>query len=217
MSYINNRHVFFALALVLLFFSLISLIFVYYSANNLFSQISGRVSTGEVNLTVETLSEVNFTTQSVSWGSGRVDSNKNSASLTTSNYTGIANVTGGNWTLVTAGGMKIENLGSSNVTINLTVSLNASNFIGGTNPVFEWNLSSFESGSCLNSSANGEGGLQVNRYYDANTTPIGRIGCSVFPYESTKDSLRLEFNLTIPEDSSRGSLGNIITVIVSSI
>lgn len=139
--------------------------------------------------------------------------------MTTSNHTGIANVTGGNWTLGASGGMRIENLGNSNVSINFTVSRNASEFIGGNNPVFQWNLTSLEANSCLNISRTngGVGGLQVNSYYDANTTPVGRIGCTVFSSESTKDTLRLDFNLTIPENSLTGSLGNVITAVVSSI
>ncbi len=209
----------FGLAILLLVISLFSLGFVYLSVSNLFSQISGRVTTGETNLTVETLNEVNFTTRAISWGSGRVNQDVTAASLTTSNHSGIANVTGGNWTLTTTGGMRIENLGNSNVTINFTVSKNVSEFIGGSNAVFQWNLTSLEANSCLNVSRTngGVGGLQVNSYYDANSTPVGRIGCTVFPAEATKDTLRLDFNLTIPENSITGALGNIITAVVTSI
>ncbi|MGV8142815.1 MAG: hypothetical protein ACP5NS_04250 [Candidatus Pacearchaeota archaeon] len=217
---LSNGHKFlFVLAILILIISIFSLGLIYLSANTLFSQISGRVTTGETNLTVETLNEVNFTTRAISWGSGRVNQDVTAASLTTSNHSGIANVTGGNWTLTTTGGMRIENLGNSNVTINFTVSKNVSEFIGGTNAVFQWNLTALEANSCLNVSRTngGVGGLQVNNYYDANSTPVGRIGCTVFPSEGAKDTLRLDFNLTIPENSLTGSLGNIITAVVTSI
>jgi hypothetical protein len=215
-------------AILSFIFSMVSLWTVWFSTRIFFSDISGRVSNGELNLTVEILNEVNFSVRAISWGSGRVDQEVTAASLTTSNFTGIPNVTGGNWTLddnpgiagfQSTGGMRIENIGNVNVTINFTVAYNASIWIGGTNPITEWNLSVLEANSCLNvSRANrGFGGLQINNYYEANTTPIGRIGCVVFLALGIQDTLRLDFNLTIPENSHTGVRGNIITAVVTSI
>ncbi len=208
------------IAVIALAVSLFSLGLIYLSANTLFSQISGRVTTGETNLTVNTQAEINFTTRAISWGSGRVNQDVTAASLTTSNHSGIANVTGGNWTLGATGGMRIENVGNSNVTINFTINSNASVWIAGTNPVSQWNLSNLEANSCLNST----GAVTANnapstlfQYLDANTTATGRIGCSIFPFEGARDTLRLDFNLTIPENSLTGALGNIITAVVSAI
>ena len=208
------------IAVIAVAVSLFSLGLIYLSANTLFSQISGRVTTGETNLTVNTQAEINFTTRAISWGSGRVNQDVSAASLTTSNHTGIPNVTGGNWTLGATGGMRIENVGNSNVTINFTVAYNASVWIAGTNPISQWNLSNLEANSCLNSSgvvsANSVP-YQVFQYLDANTTATGRLGCSIFPFESARDTLRLDFNLTIPENSLTGALGNVITAVVSAI
>ena len=174
------------------------------------------------------MNEVNFSTRAISYGSGRVDSDKTVASLTTSNFTGIPNVTGGNWTLddsptagfQSTGGMRIENVGNSNVTINFTVTFNASIWIGGTNPITEWNLSVLEANSCLNQSGTVGANNVPNmlfEYYEANTTPIGRLGCTVFPFEAARDTLRLDFNITVPENSLTGARGNIITAVVTSV
>jgi hypothetical protein len=209
--------------------SLFSLGVVYLSVSNLFSEISGYVTTGETNLTVDTQAQINFSTRAISWGSGRVDQEVTAASLTTSNFTGIPNVTGGNWTLddnpgiagfQSTGGMRIENIGNVNVTINFTVAYNASIWIGGTNPITEWNLSVLEANSCLNVTATLNSNNVPNmlfEYYEANTTPVGRLGCSVFPFESARDTLRLDFNITVPENSLTGARGNVITAVASAI
>ncbi|MGV8142003.1 MAG: hypothetical protein ACP5NS_00005, partial [Candidatus Pacearchaeota archaeon] len=94
--------------------------------------------------------------------------------------------------------------------------------IAGTNPVSQWNLSTLEANSCLNSSGivAAGGAPQIPTLFqllDANTTATGRIGCSIFPYEGSRDTLRLDFNLTIPENSLTGALGNVITAVVSAI
>lgn len=53
---ISKGHKFlFILAISILIISIFSLGLIYLSVNSLFSQISGRVITGETNLTVETL------------------------------------------------------------------------------------------------------------------------------------------------------------------
>ncbi len=209
----NNFFIFFALALVLLLFSTVSFIFVYLSANTFFSQISGRVTNGETNLTVETQANINFTTRAIGWGNGRVNQDANSASLTTF---AIGNVTGGNWTLTTAGGLRIENVGNSNLTLNLSVGKTATTFIGGTSPVYQWNLTNVEAGSCLNSSQQNMSD-RMNSWFTATSATSGNLWCDVFPYETGKDSVRIDFNLTIPENSLTGALGDIITATVTSL
>ncbi|MEK6847021.1 MAG: hypothetical protein AABY16_02545 [Nanoarchaeota archaeon] len=207
-------------AVIAIIASMFSLGLVYMSANSLLTKISGYVSSGETNLTVATQAEVNFTTRAIAWGSGRVTQDASAASLTTSNHSGIANVTGGNWTLTTTGGMRIENIGNVNVSLNLTISSNASSWIAGTNPVTEWNLTNLEANTCQNNAGSGTSG-HMNVFYDTNTTPasawIGGMGCAIFNFLSTKDSIRLDFNLTIPENSKSGALGEVITATVTAL
>ena len=213
---ISSAFVFFAVVAIVA--SIFSLGLVYMSANTLLTKISGYVSSGETNLTVVTQTEVNFSTRAISWGSGRVPQDGTAASLTTSNHSGIANVTGGNWTLVTTGGMRIENIGNVNVSINFTVGKNASSFIGGTNPVYEWNLSNLEANSCANA-AGSAASSRLNLLLQANTTNITQqnLGCSIFPFEAGKDTIRLDFNLTIPENSISGVLGDVVTATVTAL
>ena len=111
---VGSIFVFFAVIAIIA--SIFSLGLVYVSVNTFLTKISGYVTSGETNLTVATQAEVNFTTRAISWGSGRVTQEASAASLTTSNHSGIANVTGGKRTLTTAGGRKTENIGNANAT-----------------------------------------------------------------------------------------------------
>ena len=213
----KSDKIFFAVVAITFVVSLVAAGLVYYSVSNLFTKISGYVTTGEVNLTVETLAQINFTKDQVNFRSGRVNSDTTAASLiTTSRPTG--NVTGGNWTNQT--GLFVENIGNVNVTLNLTGTKTAAQFIGGTNPVFQWNVSTGDGGeasSCGNKSgkfgATGSalGGLNLNILHNVNTTVGDSMKCFVLRFENANDRIRIDFNLTVPQDSSSGALGDIIT------
>jgi hypothetical protein len=206
----NNLIVFVAVIAVLI--SLLAAGLTYLSISSLISQISGYVTTGEANLTVETLAIINFTTRNISWGSGKVHSDVSSASLTT--FGTLPNVTGGNFTLSTAGGLRVENIGNVNVSLNLTGGKTAAQFIGGTNPVYKWNITSSEAGSCVNKTGTGEGALNLNTFHNVNTTLADSLKCFTLRFESANDEIRIDFNLTIPDDSATGALGDVLTATV---
>src|SRR3989344_427159 len=187
----------------------ISLVFTIVSLKDLSSKISGFVANAEANLTIEQNIEVNFTTRAISWGAGKVTGSANAAALTT--Y-GTNNVTNGNWTLTTAGGLRLRNDGNTNVTLNLSVGKSAANFIGGTSPIYQWNVSDVESGSCVNSTGGRytpESGFNLSRHIPTSTATI-RI-CGNFTYVSGADDIRIDFNLTVPEDATAGAKGDVIT------
>lgn len=190
----------------LLVTSIISVGFFYISAKELIYSISGYVtSTGEVNLTIESDATVTFTTSQINWGSGRVNSGQNYAGLNTFETN---NVTNGNWTLQNSGGLRLQNNGNTNLTLNLSGTKTAAQMIGGTSPSYRWNISNVESGSCRNSTG-GTSNLPLNNFYNVNTTTA--LFCSFFHYENSQDSIRIDFNLTVPSDSFTGSIGDTIT------
>ena len=194
------------LAVVVVITSIFSIGLVYLSARSLFSAISGyATSTGEANLTVESTVVINFTTNTISWGSGRVDSGRSSAGLNTFETN---NVTGGNWTLTTGGGLRIQNLGNVNVTLNLSGTKSAATMIGGTSPGYKWNISNVETGSCRNVTGAVETPLLFN-FYDLNITSTEF--CRFFKFADSADTIRIDFNLTIPSDSLTGTLTDTIT------
>ncbi len=196
-------------AIIAVVFAVIAASLAFFSLNELSSRISAYVANAEANLTVEQNIEVNFTTRAISWGNGRVNPGSTSAALTTF---GTSNVTGGNWTLTTAGGLRLRNEGNINLTLNLSVGKSAANFIGGTSPVYQWNVSQVEAGSCVNSTGGTyipETGFNLSRFYATSTTTI-RV-CGNFTYVDASDELRIDFNLTIPEDATTGAKGDVIT------
>lgn len=199
-------------AVFVLIISILSVGVFYLSARTLFTTISGyATSTGEANLSVETAVIVNFTTSQINWGSGRINSGQASAGLNTLE---LNNVTNGNWTLQNAGGLRIQNLGNVNVTLNLSGTKTAAAMIAGTNPSYRWNISNVEINSCLNATS-GNVSLPLNDFYDVNTSSA--LFCNIFQYINSADTVRIDFNLTIPYDAKTGALGDTITATVLAV
>jgi hypothetical protein len=189
----------------------------YFFISDLSSKISGYVTTGEANLTVESLAIVNFTNANISWGSGRVYDSVTAASLTT--FETLPNVTGGNWSLnrnTDVFGLRIVNIGNVNVSLNLTGTKTAAALIGGTNPVYEWNVTEAEPGSCVNKTGVSQGAdLNLNTFHNVNTSSnTDAQKCYSLRFEAANDEVRIDFNLTIPQDSSTGALGDVITATI---
>ena len=109
--------------------------------------------------------------------------------------------------------MRLENLGNSNVSINLSATKTAAQMISGSNPSYKWNISNAESLSCLNNSGGTDttNGHALYNWYNPNTTTTEF--CRYFQAVGTADSIRIDFNLTIPSDSLTGSLGDTITAL----
>jgi hypothetical protein len=149
-------------------------------------------------------SEVDFTSSSVSWGSGYVTSEEDYAILDSEAGT----VVGGSWT-PTSNFFVLENIGEDNVTLNLKSSINADNFIGGTNPSFEWKVVDLVS-SCVN--------ISNTEFTDVNTTSEGARICDVFYNDDLIDEVRVYFRLTIPSNAIKREVQSAtITAIISAI
>ena len=205
----EHRSLFVVLTVAAVLMAVISFGVFYFSVNSLIVRLSGfATSVGEANVTVETVAAINFTTAHISWGSGRVNDGFTSAGL---NSYELGNVTNGNWTLVNRGGLRIENIGNVNVSLNLTATKTAAQMIGGTGPSYSWNVTSVETHSCRNATGGGavNHGLPLSLHYNPNTTTTEF--CRFFQFNDSQDSVRIDFNLTIPSDSLTGSLGDTIT------
>lgn len=187
------------IAVALLIIAILSTGVLYLSVSNLNSSITGYLgrTTGEVNLTIETTSAINFTTSTINFGSGRT--NSSAASLIT---LGSGTVVNGNWTAQS--GLILENIGNQNLSLNITADNAAATFLGGTNPVFNINVSNSEVGSCINVTGNGQ---NLNIFHPVNTSIGNAQYCDVFRFESANDQIRIDFNLTLPEDSLTGLRG----------
>jgi hypothetical protein len=196
-------------AVFVLIISIFSVGVFYLSARTLFNTISGyATSTGEANLTVETAVIINFTTAQINWGSGRVNAGASRAYLwTEGEQHEDGTVLNGNWTPQGVG-LRIENRGNVNVTLNLSGTKTAAQMIGGNGPGYRWKIDNIELNSCLNSSG-GTGALPLGAFYDVNITSTNF--CGIFQSLDSRDTIRIDFNLTIPSDSLTGARGDTIT------
>lgn len=180
---------------------------------------SGNVTSGKINLTVELGVIINFTTDVIDWGTGRVDAGANNATLDTSRSTSETKVANGNWTGSFGNrtkGLLLENIGNLNATLYIKTGKNATTFIGGNNPAYELNVTNNESSSCgQNESTTGNSSNALNftlgLYYTVNTTGDGARICDWFNFDDTKDQLRIHVFLRVPSDSLTGNLEDIIT------
>jgi len=164
---------------------------------------------GSANLTIQASVSINFTTKSINFGSGAVDTGSG-CSFATLNSNSSVNCGTGAWTSYTLGGLVLENIGGTNANLTLKSEKNSTNFIGGDNPRFDWEISESESGSC--SPNIGSGGVDVPTGYQPvpviDGVPINV--CSNFTAFGP-DELSINVWLEIPQSAVAGPKGTIIT------
>jgi len=175
----------------------------------------GSTDTAGVNLTISTLAEVNWTTDSINWGSGTVATGLGFCVLDTmqdslsANCTGFSPPDGG-------GSLVLENIGNKNLTLNISTSNNASDFIGDGatyNAVYKWNASNLEPSSCPGL-AIAEGAWQTASTVHTevcNTTGGG------FLAGDGSDTMIFDVSIEIPNDATPGEKLSTITATIVEI
>jgi hypothetical protein len=172
-------------------------------------------STGWVNLTVEESVAINFTRNTIDWGSGMVTTGQTYALLDTSNQS-AANVTNGNWT-GNHNGLVIENIGNKNVSLQLKAASDNTTMIGGTSggagSLLQWK---FSDNDTTTSCTWGDSGAQNNTWRNVNTSGNGNTVCDKFYFEDGRDQIKIDIFVKIPSDSIVGARGNTITATFSA-
>ncbi|MDP3881263.1 MAG: hypothetical protein Q8Q31_00080 [Nanoarchaeota archaeon] len=173
---------------------------------------AGNTTSGIINLSVEQGLVINFTTDIIDWGSGSVNTGALNATLDSSRNS-TQKVLNGNWSGSTnnrTNGLILQNIGNVNATIYLKTALNASSFLGGTSPLYQYNVTNNETGSCGQSNAT-DGNATLGLYYDVNTTGDGTKVCDWFNFDDLRDTLTIHVLLRVPSDSKTGNLQDTIT------
>lgn len=165
--------------------------------------VTGNSALGFVNLTIERVALVNFTIDNVDWGTGSVYYNASYATLTT-----LGEVIGGNWDSVGTGFI-IENIGNANLSLGFSSYKNATDFIGGENPTYEYMVSDVDEGACLSPA-----GFDKNNFYEF--PPAGTITTICDKFLSGQ-SIRFDLFLRIPYNSKVGNLSDIISVSIEGV
>jgi len=171
----------------------------YYSAISVVPKISAYASSsGTANLSVESLAVINFSDANINWGSGKVDIGKTHAYLDTRSGT----VTNGNWTPDT--GLVLDNIGNVNVSLALKVGKTAAQFLGGTSPAYKWLVrnADTEPGACVNVTA-------LDVFTD--TTTSDTTFCNPLQFYEGNNTIRIDINLSVPYDSHKGALSDVVT------
>jgi hypothetical protein len=150
--------------------------------------------TGLVNVTIVTSAALNFSTALFDFGSGTVN---DAGARLWSNGTNIS----GTWN-ITPGNLVLENVGNTDVSLNLSANKSAQQFIG-AGAEFRALVTENETGSC------GSPG-SFNTYEEITTTPV--VACGNFPSGGAMDSINISFELYIPSDAFGAKTVEIIAI-----
>lgn len=156
-----------------------------------------------VNVTIDSKAALNFTIDFLDFGNGTVDNGELGAYL----YTNGTSPIGGTWSTTLTHGLTLENIGNTNLTLEMYASTDADGFLGGSSPLFRYSVDENETDAC-------QGGIDLadgSTYRDLNTTNITL--CSVFPFDNGMDELDIDIMLYVPEDSFIGERTATITAI----
>ena len=200
-------------AVVAMLVSAFSLGFTYFSISNaksgLLTGYATSTSNATINITVASNIAINFTTNNINFGSGSLSPGTVYSVLDTAAGT----VVNGTWTPISTK-LVLENIGTANVSLNIMTGKNATYFINGTTPLYQYNVTNSEATSCSNLTGNGStmsSGFVLSTLNNVNTTSPGMLVCDKFGYADTADVIKIDFRLGIPYDSLNGSLGDVIT------
>jgi len=163
--------------------------------------ITGRATdVGIARVNISKFVAINFTDDIIDWGTGYVAEGADSCTLDTEGNVGATCV----GFTAQSNGFTIENIGNRRVVLQLKTGKDATEFINGTNPVYQYKVSEAEAGAC-------GGTLQPTTYTDVNVTDPGTTICDNFLFQNSKDSLDIDVKIVIPSDSNVGLLTDTFT------
>jgi hypothetical protein len=166
-------------------------------------------STGVVNVTINQLASINFTTDFINFGNGSVNGGSSTAILE-SNDTGAI---GGTWNWTAPQHFILENVGNVNVILNLKTDQDAITFLGGTSPAYQYAVRDSEVASCTTGTINFDQWYDVNASISGSGTQI----CNSFTFTDSHDLITIDVKLVIPSDSSAGNLTDIFTATATAL
>ncbi len=170
---------------------------------------------GSVEATVTSNTAINFTTNTVSFGTGTVTSGCNNCTMHTPSVTDSTCCSG---FTAPASGLVLENVGNRNASINLNFSQDAASFIGGSSPLLQMNLTEGEAGSCINASGTETSGINVtwNHTFADVKTDDPQI-CEIFRPGLANDELSIDIKVKIPDNSETGLRNATVTATASTV
>ena len=170
------------------------------------------------SVTIQHFSSIRFSDSSVAFGSGNVNTTGGFTKCALSTvYTPRGCVSFNDVT----DGFTIENDGNSNLSVELRSNVTAAQFIGGSSPLFLWNVTVNEAGSCVNVSGSDRTAVQPNTSLSCSSPASGNTSncgadfeavstsnkniCPSLLFLDSSDTLDIDINITISEDAPTGS------------
>jgi hypothetical protein len=169
------------------------------------------VALARINITSR--ASINWTVYTVDWGTGYVN---DTAQYCVLNTEGLNNPI--NFTTVYEG-LRLENDGNRVVSVNLSSNVTPAQFIGGTDPWFQWKLANNESDSCGNQqpgntcSINASALQYQGAYSTVSTAPVEVCPC--FKFQNPNDTINVELQVKVPSDSYTGVRESTLTAVAT--
>jgi len=165
---------------------------------------------GAVNLTIEQSIQINFSTNTLNFGSGLVDTGQSNATIY-SRGSGLVSVARGNWS-TTSKNLVLDNIGNINCSVTLGAAKTAATLFGGAaaQQLYRWNVSNKDSQSC----SSWDVAALNSAWLDVNTSTKF---CKQLGFNSGARSLYVDIWLTIPASAvSVGAQSDTITATASA-
>ncbi|MBW2972548.1 hypothetical protein KY359_05930 [Candidatus Woesearchaeota archaeon] len=192
---------------------LFSTVFYYSKFNG--EQLTGAALTDQARarINITTRASINFTVNTIDWGSGYVNDTASFCQLNSEGENNPSNCT--NFTTVYEG-LRLENDGNRNVEVNVSTNNTAAQFLGGTNPLYQWKFANNETDSCGSKGigtncVTNVSALNYQSYTTVSTASV--LVCPCFRANNPSDLLNLELMVRVPSDSFTGLRESTITAI----
>jgi hypothetical protein len=171
--------------------------------------------TALARINITTRASINWTVYSVDWGTGFVNETATYCVLNTEGENNPSNCT--NFTSVYEG-LRLENDGNRVVSVNLSTNVTPAEFLGGTDPWFQWKMAENESDVCGNKQGNNcvinATALQFRENYTTvSTTPV--LMCPCMNFRNQNDTINVELQVKVPTDSYYGVRESTLTAVAT--
>ena len=169
--------------------------------------ITGKVTSGTTSFNVLSKTAINFTVDSISFGAGWVDAAVNNCTMDSEGTLDVGCV---NFSTVVAG-FTIQNIGNSNVSLNLTFGSDADSLIGGDAGI---NAYQVKVSNGTNAGCNGTIGASV---YTDIVAAIPFVACDKLLFGVGKNEIDVDIRLVIPYNAKTGTGLDLVQATATSI
>ena len=196
--------------------SLSSLVVYLNGANKITGAAISPTALARINITAK--ASINWTIDTIDWGTGQVNSSAQYCVLNSEGENSLLNCT--NFTTVYEG-LRLENDGNRRVSVNFTSNATPAQFIGGTDPWFQWKLANNETDACGspgtgNNCISNATAFQYQGAYSTVSTASVEI-CPCFNFQNPSDTINVELQVKVPTDSYTGTREATITAVATVI